>query len=243
MEARLTPPPDIKPSNILANSQGQIKICDFGVSGELINSIANTFVGTSTYMSPERIQGAQYTIKSDVWSLGISLVELAQGRFPFADPPDSDSESCDGLDDDERQPAENTFDPDATLPLSSQRPQLSPTTKRHRKRGVSLGGGGMTMSILDLLQHIVNEPAPRLVSRREQFPDSAVLFVDACLYKDPAARKSPQELLVSCCARRGKGNLEPFADPAQESDWIKNSKVTQADLRSWAEGVAEAQKP
>lgn len=194
-------------------------------------------------MSPERIQGAQYTIKSDVWSLGISLVELAQGRFPFADPPDSDSESCDGLDDDERQPAENTFDPDATLPLSSQRPQLSPTTKRHRKRGVSLGGGGMTMSILDLLQHIVNEPAPRLVSRREQFPDSAVLFVDACLYKDPAARKSPQELLVSCCARRGKGNLEPFADPAQESDWIKNSKVTQADLRSWAEGVAEAQKP
>ena len=44
-------PSDIKPSNILCNSQGQIKICDFGVSGELINSIADTFVGTSTYMS------------------------------------------------------------------------------------------------------------------------------------------------------------------------------------------------
>jgi len=42
---------DIKPSNILCNSHGQIKICDFGVSGELINSIADTFVGTSTYMS------------------------------------------------------------------------------------------------------------------------------------------------------------------------------------------------
>ena len=42
---------DIKPSNILANTKGEIKICDFGVSGELINSIANTFVGTSTYMS------------------------------------------------------------------------------------------------------------------------------------------------------------------------------------------------
>lgn len=42
---------DVKPSNVLFNSQGQIKICDFGVSGELINSIADTFVGTSTYMS------------------------------------------------------------------------------------------------------------------------------------------------------------------------------------------------
>lgn len=42
---------DVKPSNILVNGAGQIKICDFGVSGELINSIADTFVGTSTYMS------------------------------------------------------------------------------------------------------------------------------------------------------------------------------------------------
>lgn len=45
---------DVKPSNVLFNSQGQIKICDFGVSGELINSIADTFVGTSTYMSVGR---------------------------------------------------------------------------------------------------------------------------------------------------------------------------------------------
>lgn len=42
---------DVKPSNILVNRRCQIKLCDFGVSGELINSIADTFVGTSTYMS------------------------------------------------------------------------------------------------------------------------------------------------------------------------------------------------
>jgi len=53
------------------------------------------------------------------------------------------------------------------------------------------------MSILDLLQHIVNEPAPRLVSAKRQFPGEAVAFVEGCLHKDPATRKSPQELLVS----------------------------------------------
>lgn len=74
---------DVKPSNVLVNSKGQFKLCDFGVSREMINSIADTFVGTSTYMSPERIQGAPYTVKGDVWSLGLTLYELASGRFPF----------------------------------------------------------------------------------------------------------------------------------------------------------------
>ncbi len=42
---------DVKPSNILVNSGGEIKICDFGVSGQLIDSLANSFVGTRSYMS------------------------------------------------------------------------------------------------------------------------------------------------------------------------------------------------
>lgn len=42
---------DVKPSNILVNSAGEIKICDFGVSGQLIDSMANSFVGTRSYMS------------------------------------------------------------------------------------------------------------------------------------------------------------------------------------------------
>ncbi|KOS23383.1 Dual specificity protein kinase FUZ7 [Escovopsis weberi] len=74
---------DIKPSNVLVNSKGNIKLCDFGVSGELVNSIADTFVGTSTYMAPERIQGERYTVKSDVWSFGLTIMELAIGKFPF----------------------------------------------------------------------------------------------------------------------------------------------------------------
>jgi mitogen-activated protein kinase kinase len=74
---------DVKPSNILLSRTGALKLCDFGVSGELINSIADTFVGTSTYMSPERIQGSRYTVKSDVWSLGITLLELGGGKAPW----------------------------------------------------------------------------------------------------------------------------------------------------------------
>ncbi|KAH6560437.1 hypothetical protein BASA50_009671 [Batrachochytrium salamandrivorans] len=77
---------DVKPSNILLDSLGRIKIADFGVSGQLINSVANTFVGTSAYMSPERIQGGKYSVQSDVWSLGMTLMELVLGKFPF--PPD-----------------------------------------------------------------------------------------------------------------------------------------------------------
>lgn len=63
---------DIKPSNILCNSKGQIKICDFGVSGELINSIADTFVGTSTYMSVRAI--AMVLDDFDVTEVGTCFV-------------------------------------------------------------------------------------------------------------------------------------------------------------------------
>ncbi|KAL0966419.1 hypothetical protein UPYG_G00295100 [Umbra pygmaea] len=62
---------DVKPSNILVNSRGEIKLCDFGVSGQLIDSMANSFVGTRSYMSPERLQGTHYSVQSDVWSMGL----------------------------------------------------------------------------------------------------------------------------------------------------------------------------
>lgn len=67
--------------------KGEFKLCDFGVSRELTNSLAmaDTFVGTSTYMSPERIQGLNYGVKSDIWSIGLMLIELASGKSIWTD--------------------------------------------------------------------------------------------------------------------------------------------------------------
>ncbi|KAF8170914.1 ste7-like protein [Pholiota molesta] len=200
---------DIKPSNILFNSRGEIKICDFGVSGELINSIADTFVGTSTYMSPERIQGAQYTVKSDVWSLGISLIELALGRFPFSESTSDESDSD----------YEGTLSParPGSISLSGLPParikRNTPKKDKRKSKGVSLQGGGMTMSILELLQHIVNEPAPRLTPDG-RYPKEAELFIDSCLLKDPDSRKTPKDLMNDAWieqARHSTVNLEDWA--------------------------------
>ena len=76
---------DVKPGNILLNTRGEVKISDFGLSAELDSTkeMCATFIGTHAYMSPERLGGKPYSFASDVWSLGITLVECAEGQYPY----------------------------------------------------------------------------------------------------------------------------------------------------------------
>ncbi|GJN03613.1 hypothetical protein PR202_ga21077 [Eleusine coracana subsp. coracana] len=76
---------DIKPENLLLNLKGDAKITDFGVTAGLFDSMSMcaTFVGTVTYMSPERIMNSCYSYSADIWSLGLTVLECATGRFPY----------------------------------------------------------------------------------------------------------------------------------------------------------------
>ncbi|XP_021292241.1 mitogen-activated protein kinase kinase 9 [Herrania umbratica] len=84
---------DLKPSNLLVNKNMEVKIADFGVSKIMSRRLdpCNSYVGTCAYMSPERFDpdahGGNYDgYLGDIWSLGLTLMELYVGHFPFLSP-------------------------------------------------------------------------------------------------------------------------------------------------------------
>uniref|UniRef100_S4RHM4 mitogen-activated protein kinase kinase n=1 Tax=Petromyzon marinus TaxID=7757 RepID=S4RHM4_PETMA len=140
---------DVKPSNILVNSRGEIKLCDFGVSGQLIDSMANSFVGTRSYMSPERLQGTHYSVQSDIWSMGLSLVEMAIGRYPIPPP--------------EAKELEGIFGKAVTEGAEAMQNNTSPRPRPPGRPGSAYNMDARPpMAIFELLDYIVNEPPPKL---------------------------------------------------------------------------------
>ncbi|KAH9608540.1 hypothetical protein KSS87_013593, partial [Heliosperma pusillum] len=82
---------DLKPSNLLINHLGEVKITDFGVSAIVASTSAqaNTNVGTYYYMGPERFSEETHGASSDIWSLGMVMLEFATGKYPYAISDDS----------------------------------------------------------------------------------------------------------------------------------------------------------
>ncbi|PAA66081.1 hypothetical protein BOX15_Mlig027723g2 [Macrostomum lignano] len=161
---------DVKPSNILVNLDGECKLCDFGVSGQLIDSMADSFVGTRSYMAPERLNGEEYSILSDIWSLGLSLIEVSTGRYPIPEPDSRDYTSV----------------------FSSDRQQNLLDHREAAVQGKPLKGmsdsqtGPTQMAIFELLSYIVYQQPPKLPSFA--FSEQFCEFVDCCLRKDTKER-------------------------------------------------------
>lgn len=128
---------EIKAANILLNQEGKVVVSDFGLSTKLKNSKkTKSMIGCPCWMSPEILDDSkQYDFSSDIWSIGITAIEIMQGKPPYF--------------------------------------------------------GYTTMKII---MTILKEDPPK-VQADENFDESFVEFVEACLKKNPTERKNISEIL------------------------------------------------
>ena len=119
------------------------------------------------------LQGSQYSVASDLWSLGLSLLEISFGMYPIPPPDSSTLVQMFGP----QVLEDNPISPHPRTPRTPRSPGMKP------------------MAIFELLEYIVNQPPPKLP--KNIFSDNMRDFVDRCLRKNPTERPDLASLMVS----------------------------------------------
>ncbi|CAC5406560.1 MAP2K1 [Mytilus coruscus] len=173
-------------------SDGEISICMEYMDGGSLDlilkkagRIPEPILGKVTVaVLKERLQGTHYSVQSDIWSMGLSIVEMAIGRYPIPPPDSKDLASIFG----DKAMEEHLEATKTGKPLAG--------TNRNSFNFPTPPGsdGPRPMAIFELLEYIVNEPPPSLP--KGKFSDEAIDFVDKCLKKNPSDRADLASLMV-----------------------------------------------
>lgn len=227
---------DIKPSNILVNTRGDVKLCDFGVSKKLHETRTllqqlTTFVGTLAYMSPERLSNGEYTARCDIWSIGLSVFELAMGYHPFLLGLNADGTG-------QKLPP----------PVRKKDPRASGWKKEERV---------MASAVPVEIMSAVNEMAIRLplpTTGTVKFSQGINDFVKQCVVIDPNKRMSLKDTLAhrwvtECSQKYSASALGDFirlslpTDPVPDDDEDDDDDVEEEEIIDRSSSVVSAPNP
>uniref|UniRef100_A0A673GM23 mitogen-activated protein kinase kinase n=1 Tax=Sinocyclocheilus rhinocerous TaxID=307959 RepID=A0A673GM23_9TELE len=187
-------------------SDGEISICMENMDGgsldqvlkearripeEILGKVSIAVLRGLAYLR-EKLQGTHYSVQSDVWSMGLSLVELAIGRYPIPPP---DAKELEGI-----------F---GRAVMDVRKAETHSTSARPRPPGRPVSRHGPVMAIFELLDYIVNEPPPKLP--HGVFTPDFQDFVTKCLIKNPADRADLKMLTNHTFIKRSEVEEVDFA--------------------------------
>lgn len=204
---------DLKPSNVLMDDNGGAYLTDFGIArilGDPVSSITTQgVVGTPSYMSPEQAQGQSLDNRSDIYSLGVMLYEMATGRRPF----ESDTPySIAVMHVTQPPPPPRSINPNIPLPVEHVILKCLSKNRESRYKDA--------MSLAEALRHAVNPPVVNLYDTQpgmalsaappvEQMPQSTTPYIPPPPSSGTSYAPVGASSSVPAVPRRGRSQRKP----------------------------------